>query len=502
MGTGALNLQIVSDDIELQRRSPGAFAHDVARRLAETDGIDPQTLAELFRYATLASSHSIALRHVLQKSLLARTLTHARAHTGFYGNGVAYGTWDADGGPEPPDIRDLPVIDRTEVVERFGDFIADDVTLRSVCHTSGTTGTPLDVYKSFEEVGFLHDYFVAMLQPVQRVLQSRPLSLAFPNSYHGVPLPLPGLGMGFISGVTDDTLIQDAHRVLAGTYRIKGHDERITLLSGLGHHILFFTSYLLEQGVDPRQFRMNGITVTGGYMAPHWIEFLRESWGCIIHDRFTLTESVGGASRGWNSQTFYLDPHIIGEALDVDSQAPLKSGVGLLCLTNLYPFVQMQPLVRYLTGDLVRRLDDANGFIFEFLGKAKNCVSMWRNGRREWLLFSSTLNDILCSLADVRVYDWFSNVTVAYDRTVGSLPLLAVETEETSRGLSVRLSVELRYAPHTRRRHVDGLRQAIVDGLRKTPNTTLADRMDDGSVELAVQFVGPGQLKKPIVIKI
>jgi hypothetical protein len=497
-----LDLDTPPDDTELQRIDPAAFARDIARRLADMEAIEPQTLMELFRYATRPSAHCAALRHVLQKFLLTKTLAHARTHTAFYRESAAYGGWNFNDGPDLPDLGDLPVIGRTKVVERLDDFIADNVTLRSICHTSGTTGTPLDVYKSFEEVGFLHEYFLAMLQPLQRALRVQPLSLTFPNSYHGVPLPLPGFGMGFVSGVTDDTLIMDAHRVLAGTYRIKGHDERITLLSGLGHHILFFTSYLLEQGRDLRQFRMSGVTVTGGHVAPHWIEFLRESWGCTVNDRFTLTEAVGGASRGWNSSAFHLDPHIIGEALDVDTHAPLRSGVGLLCLTNLYPFVQMQPLVRYLTGDLVRRRDDPNGFTFEFLGKATNCISMRQEGRREWLLFSSGLNDILCSLADVRVYDWFSNVTVAHDRTVGSLPLLSVETEDTSRGLSIRLSVELRYAPHTRRQHVDGLRRAIVDGLRKTPDTTLADRMDDGSVELAVQFMAPGQLKKPIVIKI
>jgi hypothetical protein len=308
--------------------------------------------------------------------------------------------------------------------------------------------------------------------------------------------------MGFASGVTDDTLIEDARRVLGTEYRIPGHDRRISLLSGLGHHVLFFTSYLLERGVDLSAFQLRGVTVTGGHMAPHWRKFLGESWGCPINDRFTLTEAVGGASRELETSVFHLDPHLIGEVLDFDERRPLDSGIGLLALTNLRPFVQMQPLVRYLTGDLILRHPTDSGFAFEFLGKARNCVSLRRGGEREWLIFSSRLNDILSAIPDVRVFDWFSNVTVACDRTVGSLPLAAVEQSETPSGLDIQLSVELRYAPHLHRGRVDELRAHLVDRLRQDPNSALGARMDEGAVSLSVNFTAPGQLNKPVVIKI
>jgi len=495
-------LDITPDRTEAPSLSSEAFALDLAPRLDGTEIRDPAILTELFRYATIPSPHCVALRHALQKALLAETLRRACAHTAFYRDDSRYAAWRPEPGAAAPSLGDLPVIDREAVVERHADFVADNLSLRSICHTSGTTGTPLDVYKSFEEVEFLSAYFNALQRPVQRSLPAKPLSLSFPNFYHGVPVPLPGLGMGFVSGVTDDTLIADARRVLSNRYRFPGHDERISLLNGLTHHVTFFTSYLLEQGIDPRDFGLNAVSITGGYMAPHWMAFLGESWGCRINNRFTLTEAIGGASREPFSQVFRLDPHIIGEVLDLDSNAPVEDGIGLLALTSLDPFIQMFPLIRYTTGDLVRRLPDPGDVRFEFLGKAKNCLSLDRDGRREWLLFSTGLNGIVSALPDVRVFDWFSNVTVVHDRSVGSLPILAVESDATEAGLRITLSLELRYAPHIHRDRIDELRRIITEGLRREPGTTLAARIDDGSVDLDIRFFSPGQLNKPIVIKI
>jgi hypothetical protein len=109
---------------------------------------------------------------------------------------------------------------------------------------------------------------------------------------------------------------------------------------------------------------------------------------------------------------------------------------------------------------------------------------------------------LVCAVADVNVYEWFSNVRVVHDRTIGSLPVLSVSATEENRRLMIRVALELRYAPHTRRGRVDEIRREIVAGLRATQDTSLAVRMDRGDVDLDIAFVGPGALKTPIVIKI
>jgi phenylacetate-coenzyme A ligase PaaK-like adenylate-forming protein len=485
-----------------ERLDPRDFAGSLAAWLDTVGEIEPKALADLFRYANGDDALATELRHVLQNFLFQRTLDHARRTTQHYAAEPSYARWRRARDDAAPDLRDLPIIERADVATRTHDFIASDVTARSICHTSGTTGTPLDIYKSHEEVAFLQAFFSHLFAPIRRALPSLPLVLTFPNFHHGVAVPMPGIGMTFVGGVTDDTLISDARRQIDASYRIKGHDERISIISGLNHYLLLFTSYLLEQGVDPAGYRMAAINVTGGLLPSHWRSFLENAWQCRVNERFTLTEVIGGASRISGTDTFALDPQLIGETLDCDSGETLAEGVGMLALSNLYPFVQMQPLVRYKTGDLVRRIAHPNGFRFQFLGKIKNCISRDRNGRRQWVFFSARLIEILAELPDVNVYDWFSNLRSVSDRTLGSYPVIAVESAESEGRLSIRIAIELRYAPHCRAARVAELTGAILSGLRATPGTVLAQGLDAGDIALDIVFSGPGTLKAPPLIKV
>lgn len=481
---------------------PDDFSGSLAAWLDTVDVIEPRPLAELFRLIDDRHELGTALRHVLQEFLLQWTLDHARRNTRFYAGDPRYGKWRARRNGEPPDLGSLPVLERREVQARTRDFLAGDVMVRSICHTSGTTDIPLDIYKSREEIGFIQDFFSQLFAPLREALPSLPLVLTFPNFHHGVAVPMPGIGMTFVGGVTDDTLIRDARRQIDTTYHIKGHDERISIISGLHHYLLLFSSYLLEQGIDPARYRMTAINVTGGFIPSHWLRFLEETWQCRVNERFTLTEVIGGASRLPGTSVFALDPQLIGEALDCDTGRPLQSGVGMLALTNLYPFVQMQPLVRYKTGDLIRRVAEPGGFYFQFLGKTKNCIYRDRDGRRQWMLFSARLIDILAEIPDINVYDWFANLRSVGDRTLGSYPIVAIESRPRDHQLDIKVTIELRYAPHCRAARIAELRQAVVAGLRETPDTELAAGIDAGNVALDVTFVSPGALSAPPLIKV
>jgi phenylacetate-coenzyme A ligase PaaK-like adenylate-forming protein len=485
-----------------RRLDPCDIPGSLAAWFDTVEKIEPRPLAELFGLVNGDDETSSALRNVLQEFLLQRTIDHARRHTRFYGSDPRYRDWRGLRNGAAPDLQTLPVLERHELAARLPDFLADDVVLRSICHTSGTTDTPLDIYKSVEEIGFIHEFFSHLFDPVRKSLPSLPLVLTFPNFHHGVAVPMPGIGMTFVGGVTDDTLIRDARRQIETTYQIAGHDRCISMISGLHHYLLLFTSYLLEKGCDPRRYGMLAINVTGGFVPPHWLRFLERAWQCRVNDRFTLTEVIGGASRLPGMGVFALDPQIIGEALDCDTGRPVTAGVGMLALTNLYPFVQMQPLIRYKTGDLVRRVPHPGGFRFQFLGKTKNCVFWNRAGRREWLIFSASLVEILADFPDVNVYDWFSNLRSVSDRTLGSYPIMSVERVQHGDRLNIRITVELRYAPHCRGERVTELSRIILARLREVPDTGLAAGLACEAVALDIAFVGPGALSATPLIKV
>jgi hypothetical protein len=428
----------------------------------------------------------------------------ARKNSPYYASSDAYLRWNEVAPGAPPDLSCWPTLTRHDVKANLDGFVSRAHGLHSISHTSGSTGPALHVRRSREEVKFLGGYYQALyrrlLAPLANTGVVRPLTLSFPNYYHGTPLPIPGIGFGFVSGVTDDVLIKDALSLLQARHDIPGHADRISLLSGLFHHISFFTSYILEQGIDPATLGLRAITLTGGYLAPHWRSVLEDSWKATINDRFSLTEVVGGAIWCPLCRLFHVDPILVGEVLDVDTLAPVKQGPGLLALTGLHPFMQMQPMIRYLTDDVVRRVDSScpSALSFEFLGKLKNCHRIGA----DWVLFSARLDDAASCLPDLKVHELFSNVGAVHDRTVGCRAAYRARLVHGAGPPRLELDFELKYAPHCYRDRVRQLEVELTARLRAVPGSVLGDWLDRGDLELALRFVGPGQLDAPLVIKV
>lgn len=460
-------------------------------------------LARLFRYTYLDGSPGIAmespysgaLRNTLQRFLLQRTVTHARAQTDFYSRYEA-ADFDIAASGEAPDLDRWPILTRKAIQSDPEAFIARDVHFASVSHTSGSTGTPINIFRSKEEVEYIYRYYEGLFTTSRQDHGPIPLALSFPTVYHGTPLQVPARTEVFLGGVTDDTLIADTINTLTATYNIPGHDSRISILAGMLLHVHLFTSVLMEQGYAPAQFGVHSLILGGAYISRMVRKLLADAWNATVFDRFSLTESVGGATHCLGCGAFHLDPHVIAEVIDVDSGKSLDAGVGRLTLTQLYPFVQMQPLIRYDTGDIVRRVrrECSSSFTFDFLGKEKNCVSWKRRRKTEWLIFSADIYEILNELPDVNRKDWCRNLTLARDHSVGSKPLYRISTSnKSSAPLSLNIDVELRYAPHCFPGRVADLRSTLINGLRSA-NDSLALAMDKGLVTCAVRFLSPSAL--------
>jgi phenylacetate-coenzyme A ligase PaaK-like adenylate-forming protein len=486
-----------------ESRSDGDFATELAGRLESSGAVSGHELSELIGLGLASDERSRIVLNCLHNALLKRTVEHAVEHVASFRDNIAYRQWRHVAPGSLPDIGQWPVLNRSYFDTDHRSLLADDVQLRSICHTSGTTGNPVQVHKSFEEIDFLQSYFRTMIRASTRGLDRKPITFSLPNVYHGSPVPMPGPGLALVGGVTDDTLINDAVAILGDTYDIAGYDSRISVFSGLAHHVLFLTNYILEQGRNPKDFGLLSVNITGGYLGTRWRRFLVEAWGPIVNDRFSLTETIAGASRIRGTETFVFDPHIFAEILDPDDDTR-PADVGRLVLSNLYPFIIMQPLLRYETGDLVARVENTRSgtLCFDYLGRRKNCISLMVDGQREWLVFSARLHDILSEIVDIRIFEWFSNVTLARDRTVGSLPIMRLLSHQEDTVLKLELKIELRYSPHTHLRRAEAMRQEIIAALRAVPRTTLARRIDDGLVDLEVTFLPSGGLGVPPEIKI
>jgi hypothetical protein len=111
---------------------------------------------------------------------------------------------------------------------------------------------------------------------------------------------------------------------------------------------------------------------TSEYMTTRARRVLQEFWRCPVEERYGLSEMFLGAWRCHICGGFHFEPYGLVEVVSVLNRLPLVSGRGELVLTGFYPFVQMTPLIRYVTGDLVHVKPDAcpSGLAsFWFLGR-------------------------------------------------------------------------------------------------------------------------------------
>ena len=483
---------------EFERQLHERIVHEEVRL------VEPADLANLFRNTFKPSPRARSLLHALHKKLLGQTIEHARRTTRYYSQEV-YGTSCETDIGESPLLTCWPIIGRQVVMNYFDDFLANDVRHQSVCHTSGSTGPSLSIYKSSEELDFLWSYYNCILQPTLHKASSRPLILSFPNLYHGAPVRMPSPGKVFVSGVTDDTLIHDALKVLRKNYNFPGYDSRISIISGLVLYIRFFTNFLLEQKIDPGSLGVRNLIIVGEYLSHLVRRVLSESWGALVLERFSLTESAAGANRCVQCGHFHFDPHVVVEVVDVDTGQPLEEGIGSLLLTQLYPFVQMQPLIRYDTGDLVCKVpsDCSVMTTFDFLGKRDNCIGRKVGDRTQWLCFSVDLYEIINEIPDINVFDALRNVRSVKDTTVGSRQIFLQEAafDEEANQFFIKFVFELRYSPYGYPNRVAEIVEQITSGLRNA-SPALACCLDEKSVRLDLSFVGPSALEETHRVKI
>jgi hypothetical protein len=139
-------------------------------------------------------------------------------------------------------------------------------------------------------------------------------------------------------------------------------------------------------------------------------------------------------------------------------------GVGELVLTELFPFVQMQPLIRYRTGDIVLLINDENDDIqFEWLGRRGNCVSAYINGVQTWLLGYRPIADWLSLqplVARQEHRPWLSSVK----STDLGPPCVILHSEPAA--AAVRIHIGLRINPWWVKDLVQSLVQEMWNALR------------------------------------
>lgn len=427
-------------------------------------------------------------RRQFREQLLPPTLKHAFEHSSYYRD--LYNLRDVGSIARIEDLRRLPVLSRSAVQDNLSSLLVRRSPVAMVQQTTGTGGRALPIYKSHSEITFIREFFGKTLSNLAE--RQRTLTLTLVDAYHGRPLEVPANVFPLHVGMTDDIHAKEARRILETEFDIANTERRVSVLIGLVPYLKTLTQYLVDTGFNFKACGVKVICPICTIITPRWRQILETTWGAQVAERYSLSEVFGGATRNPRTTTYLFDPVVIPEVVDPFSERPIVAGMGVLLLTTLFPFVEMQPLIRYRTDDLVTvtKWDgDAGEPHVAFKGRLANAPIVEVDGKARVLFAPSDVYEALDSIPDIETSDRFLDMRQLSDKTVaGSLAFSATVESRDSR-IYLTITVGLRYSPNLYPGRVQELEKQIREKM-----VSVCDPIKDGSCALSIFFAGPKQV--------
>jgi phenylacetate-coenzyme A ligase PaaK-like adenylate-forming protein len=308
----------------------------------------------------------------LRDTLVGPTVLHAVNHCDFYRD--LYHGVDVAAIARQDDLCRLPFVDKAQMRAAGRHVLCAHLEPAYVQNTSGTTGEFLLIHRSHEEQAFVQEFFSALIGR-DTSPTPRPLTLSLYVPAHGTPTGVPSDALVLLQTVASTSTAENVLKLLRRTFAFRGVSDRVRILSGALSQVVLVTTYLQNHGGTVNLLPLQVVRVTGDYLSQRCRRWLENTWQAPVVDRYSLAEIFGGATSLSPAGRFTFDPHVVPEVVDIETGKPLDEGVGELVLTSLYPFVQLQPFIRYRTGDAfaVERPDEGV-IIYQFLGRRDQCL--------------------------------------------------------------------------------------------------------------------------------
>lgn len=424
-------------------------------------------------------------------SLLRLTLARAFERAPFWRERLRPGLGDDPSGALSKNdslllLRGVEPVDKEEIRKQLPKVLIDEANGVLLRATSGTSSRPFHVYHSSREYEYVEGVLTAMAESRRQRAGETSLknTLTIFSMAHGLPPPRPRGGVHLATGATEwraewfHTYLNAREAPFAA---LAGVDPYLRVLVCGVKNLLALTQLLLETGFVFAETSIEELVTNSHYLTQTARDFLEGVWKKPLRDRFSLTEIVGGANSCPMCRHYHFDPYVLPEVVDLETERPLDKGVGQLLLTSLYPFSQMQPMLRYRTGDLFRVDPEACPLDVAYapLGRIKR--SICREGKV--LLTEADVLEVLEARHDLAVVP-LSAFPERQDRELFGTPKYVLEKPGDTK---VVLTVELRraesQAPEVRKA-VGG--EIIAALLARRPG------FDDGVHSLEVEVLPPG----------
>lgn len=261
-------------------------------------------------------------------------------------------------------------------------------------HTTGSTENSLELFRSQEELDFITRFFTAVNSPHSNTL--RPLVLALVSQGHGSLVALPSAAFVIHGNVHDQTFLDKlASKILVDKHHIPGVQHHISALSGFTVHVALLTCVLLERGFLFDSTSVSNISTTGSLLTSTLRHLIESCWSVTITNRFSMTEAFGGATYCSTCKAWHFDPEVIPEVVHPVTQQNIYNDTGLLIVTSLFPFTQLQPCIRYKTGDVARIVPTKCKTVRQAIKIEGRLAHSWCRSNGEIILASGHILEVL-----------------------------------------------------------------------------------------------------------
>ncbi|MCL6451087.1 MAG: hypothetical protein K6T75_07345 [Acetobacteraceae bacterium] len=360
-----------------------AWARAVGRRprLADLEATVRLARADCERFGTpgglqLVSVFTPAEVRVLQRRALVRTVRNAVTHVPYYRE-----VWgpEAHRGLTLERFAEFPLTTKQEFRANLGRFFNHNCRRFALYqHTSGTTGAPLGLYISYNE------------------LESWPLTIAVNGLLTGEILPGDIQQVNLSSLAQPDWYVTERGAVLAGAVAVMqgtvppqeaiaslmeercvpGGRRRVNAVVAEVTYMVELARVARAMGLGRSDFEVEKVRLGGEPLIPRYQSFIEETFGARVAASWGASETIPTMGLRCARGNYHFD-EMSGylEVVHPDTGKPLEGdATGVLVLTPFYPGREGMPVLRYRTGDMVTRLRCGCGLpenigAFRFLGR-------------------------------------------------------------------------------------------------------------------------------------
>jgi hypothetical protein len=354
----------------------------------------------------------------LRTKLLPFTIANAREKRFYKEHWAGH---DVDAVTDVASLPAIPTLSKQQYRSGFMLDFDDPGDSHFVSHSTGTTGELTWRHRSLTEAATV-DHLFSAARPAPEPGEAPRAGIILETAFHGMGFPIPGGQLTLPAATHGDTELGHAVEMLQMTYRVHGHRVRPTVIMGSAADLALLGQALHDHGVDTDALAIEAVH-SGGFADVGMRRFIESAFGAPETGRFSMSEVLGGASYDSGLDAYRLDPYVIGEVVDEAGNALPPGGVGELTLTELFPLVQMQPMIRYRTGDIVKRVasEDELTFAFSWWGRRDDSVAVRSGDDLRWRFGFRHVADLLSEEPSVARRPVRPGLTIVTTTEVGDL---------------------------------------------------------------------------------